>query len=89
MALGAHIDDVLRLVLKQGMSLVLIGVGIGVGVALGVTRYLKSMLYDVRANDPITLVVVAGLLILVALAACFIPARRASQVDPIVALRYE
>jgi ABC-type antimicrobial peptide transport system permease subunit len=89
MALGAHIDDVLRLVLKQGMSLVLIGVGIGVGVALGVTRYLKSMLYDVRANDPTTLVVVAGLLILVALAACFIPARRASQVDPIVALRYE
>jgi len=57
--------------------------------ALGVTRYLKSMLYDVRANDPATIAVVSALLVVIAVAACFIPARRATTVDPMVALRHE
>ena len=89
MALGASVRDVLSLVLKQGLSLVLVGVVLGVGAAFGATRYLNSMLYDVRANDPLTMVVVAILLVFVATAACFIPARRATAVDPIVALRCE
>jgi predicted permease len=88
-ALGAQSQDVLRLVVRQGLSLALVGSVLGIAVALGVTRYLKSMLYDVHANDPITLVAVSVLLILVALAACFIPARRATTVDPIIALRCE
>ena len=89
MALGAQRSDVLRQVVKQGLVLALIGAVVGVGVALGVTRYLKAMLYDVRAYDPMTIVVVVALLIVVALAACWIPARRATRVDPMVALRYE
>jgi predicted permease len=89
MALGAQAGDVLRLVVKQGLSLALVGAMVGIGVALGVTRYLKSMLFDVHANDPVTIVVVGVLMILVALAACFIPARRATNVDPMVALRCE
>jgi predicted permease len=89
LALGAQSQDVLRLVVRQGLSLALVGSAVGVGVAFGVTRYLKSMLYDVNANDPVTLVGVTILLVLVALAACFIPARRATTVDPIIALRCE
>src|SRR5215469_16964085 len=89
MALGAQGSDVWRLVLKQGLSLALVGSLVGVAVALGVARYLKSMLYDVHVYDPLTIIVVAALLLLVALAACFIPARRATKVDPMVALRYE
>jgi predicted permease len=88
-ALGAQEGDVLRLVVRQGLALTFAGAIIGIGVALGVTRYLKSMLYDVHANDPVTIVVVGLLLTLVALAACFIPARRATNVDPVVALRCE
>ena len=88
-ALGAQRGDVLRLVLKQGLVLALIGAVAGVGVTLGVTRYLKAMLYDVSAYDPMTIVIVSALLVFVALAACFIPARRATNVDPTVALRYE
>lgn len=88
-ALGAQRGDVLRLVVKQGLLLAVVGAVAGIGVALGVTHYLKSMLYDVSAYDPITIVVVSLLLILVALAACLIPARRATSVDPMVALRYE
>lgn len=88
-ALGAQRGDVLRLVVKQGLLLALVGAVAGIGVALGVTRYLKAMLYDVSAYDPATIVVVSALLVLVALAACLIPARRATNVDPIVALRYE
>ena len=61
----------------------------GISVALGVTRFLASFLYGVRAGDPLTLVAVAGLLAVVALAACYIPARRATRVDPLIALRYE
>jgi len=69
--------------------LAIAGAAVGIGVALGVTRYLKSMLYDVHANDPATIVGVAVLLMFVALAACYVPARRATRVDPMVALRYE
>jgi predicted permease len=89
MALGAQEGDVLRLVVKQGLALALVGAAVGIGVALGVTRYLTSMLYGVHANDPLTIGAVAVLLALVALAACYIPARRATRVDPMVALRYE
>ncbi|MHB8525976.1 MAG: ABC transporter permease [Candidatus Acidiferrales bacterium] len=89
MALGAQQRDVLRLVVGQGIILALVGSVVGVGVALGVTRYLSSMLYDVHTNDPATIASVAILLLLVALAACYIPARRATRVDPMVALRYE
>jgi predicted permease len=88
-ALGAQVGDVLRLVVRQGLSLTLVGTIAGIAAALSVTRYLKSMLYDVRANDPLTILLVAALLTLVALAACFIPARRASNVDPVIALRCE
>ncbi len=89
MALGAQQRDVVRLVVGQGILLAIVGAVVGIGVALGVTRYLKSMLYDVHANDPATIVGVAVLLTLVALAACYVPARRATRVDPMVALRYE
>ncbi len=81
-ALGAQTGDVLRQVVEQGLLLALVGTVVGSGVAIGVTRYLKSMLYDVRADDPITIVAVGALLVVVAMAACFIPARRATNVDP-------
>lgn len=89
MAIGAEVRDVLAMVVRQGLALASIGAAIGVAVALGVTRYLKSMLYEVRAYDPTIIVAVAALFLLVALAACFIPARRATAVDPMVALRCE
>jgi predicted permease len=89
LALGAHPGSVLKLVLRQGIMLAIVGAAAGISVALGVTRYLTSMLYDVHANDPLTMISVAMLLTLVALAACYIPARRAMRVDPMVALRYE
>jgi predicted permease len=89
MALGAHRGTVLKLVLRQGIVLAIVGACVGIGVAMGVMRYLASMLYDVHANDPVTIIAVAILLTIVALAACYIPARRAMRVDPMVALRYE
>jgi predicted permease len=89
LALGAQPGSVLQLVLRQGIVLAVVGAAVGIGGALGVTRYLASMLYDVHANDPLTMIGVAVLLTLVALAACYIPARRAMRVDPMVALRDE
>ena len=89
MALGATRRDVLKLVVGQGMALLLIGVMIGVAGAFGLTRFLMSMLYEVRPTDPLTFAGVSLLLAAVGLLACYIPARRATKVDPTVALRYE
>jgi putative ABC transport system permease protein len=89
MALGAQSSDVLRLVVGQGIKLVLIGLVLGVAGALAVTRVIESLLFSVGTKDPITFVAVAGLLSCVALLACYLPARRATKVDPLVALRYE
>src|SRR5215475_4947546 len=88
-ALGAQTRDVLRLVVRQGMSLAGIGVGIGLAAAIGVSRLMTGLLFDVRATDPITFTAIAVLLTIVALLACLLPARRAAQVDPLVALRVE
>ena len=79
----------LALVLGEGTRTALLGVGIGLIAALGLTLLMVSVLYGVKATDPLTFVAVAGILAAVALAACYIPARRAMRVDPIIALRYE
>jgi len=88
-ALGAESHDVMRLVLWQGARMALLGVGIGTAAALGLTRLMASQLFGVSAHDPLTFAGVAALLIIVAIAACYIPARRAMRVDPVVALRHE
>jgi len=89
MALGAKSENVLRLVLQQGVTLTIVGTLLGAGVALGLTRYVNSMLYGVQTDDPFTMIGAAVLLTVVALAACYIPARRTTRVDPMVALRHE
>jgi ABC-type antimicrobial peptide transport system permease subunit len=86
-ALGAQRRDILRMALGEGMVLVAIGLGVGLVGAAIVTRFLRSMLFSVTATDPLTFASIALLLAAVALLACFIPAQRATQVDPLVALR--
>ncbi len=89
MAFGALKSDVLKMVLGRGLKLVLIGIASGVVAALAATRVMASFLFNVSAYDPVTFVAVAGIFVMVALAACLIPARRATNVDPMVALHYE
>ena len=89
MALGARPRDVLRLVLRQGMSLTIVGLVLGIAIGSVATRFLSDLLYGVTARDPLTFVGVPILLLLVAFLACYIPARRATRIDPLVALRYE
>ena len=89
MAMGAHQADVLKLVMRQGLFVTAVGLSIGLTASLAVTRFLSSLLYGIRPNDPLTIVGVSVGLIVVTMLACYIPARRAMRVDPVIALRYE
>ncbi len=89
MALGASRAEVLHLVLQQGATLTAIGLVVGLAGALALTRYLSSLLFVVRPTDPVSFLAVSGLLLGVGLVASYVPARRATQVDPMVALRCE
>ena len=89
MALGAQMEDILRLVVRQGLTLTGIGLGIGLVVSLALSRVVQSLLYQMSATDPLTFGAVLVVLAIVAFFACWLPARRATKVDPLVALRYE
>jgi putative ABC transport system permease protein len=89
MALGARQDEVVRMVVRQGMGVTAVGVGAGLAAALGLTRLMAGLLYEVKPSDPQTLVVVCAALGGAALLVCWIPARKAARVDPVVALRYD
>ena len=89
MALGAQRRDIMRLAVGEGMTLVAFGLGVGIVGAALLSRYLRSMLYEVKPSDPLTFLAIVALLAFVALLACLVPAQRATQVDPLVALREE
>jgi putative ABC transport system permease protein len=89
MALGARRRDLLKLVLGQGLRLASLGVAIGLAVALALTRLMQGLLFGVSATDPLIFGLAAGLLVAVALLACYLPARRATRLDPLAALRCE
>ena len=89
MALGAQVGRVLRMILGQGMRLIGVGIVIGLLSSFALTRLLKSLLFGVSVTDPLTFIAITLLLTFVALLACYIPARRATKVDPLIARRYE
>jgi ABC-type antimicrobial peptide transport system permease subunit len=89
MALGASSVQVMRMVIGSGLQLAVVGIAVGILVALGATRSLTTLLYQVAPNDPLTFVAVPILFVAIAMAACYLPARRATHVNPLVALRFE
>jgi ABC-type antimicrobial peptide transport system permease subunit len=89
MALGAKRGQILGLVIAHGLKLTLTGMALGILCGLALARFMRNLLFGTSATDPLTLAIVSGVLMLVAVAACWIPARRATRVDPMIALRYE